>query len=157
MSYWYKTLSEHCILSTQKLAQFSETGLGFFFPLISLGGSAGPYLILLSFDVISFLGSTGHFHLICCSFPSWDTGEFYSLLLSSPDTLLTQESKNCQSQKLLHLLRGFRKSLLACGVVTVCILWHPHQIWNGQPIEWKEILEVIWVLLLLSSKEQGIR
>lgn len=80
-----------------------------------------------------------------------------SLLLPSPDTLLTQENKSCQSQKLLRLLKGFRKSLLARGVVTVSILWHPHQTWNVQPTEEERDPEVIFVFLLLSSKEKGRR
>lgn len=102
-----------------------------------------------------FLGSIAHFHLICCSSQSWDTVN--SLLLPSLDRSLTQESKSYQRQKLLQLVKGFRKNLLAPGVLQWAQTTHPQQRQKVQPTEWKEILEVIFVLLLLSSKEKGRR
>lgn len=99
VSCWNKSLFWVLCFGHTLLAQVWGIGLGFFFSLIPLGGSAELYLILLSFDVISFLGSIGHFHLICCSSQSWDLVN--SLLLPSLDRLLTQQSQSCQSQKLL--------------------------------------------------------
>lgn len=64
-----------------------------------------------------FLGSIAHFHLICCSSQSWDTVN--SLLLPSLDRSLTQESKSYQRQKLLQLVKGFRKKSSGSWCLTV--------------------------------------